>query len=91
MKLPPLVENDFLIPSEGARVRVATIDRPRFTRWDATETEVRDGFVVPPTGSAMIAVAHRHGKADGTPRIGFLTGWGRLARRLLHHRLARQP
>ncbi|MBB2840114.1 UNVERIFIED_ORG: adenine deaminase [Rhizobium etli] len=76
VKLPPLVENDFLIPSEGARVRVATIDRPRFTRWDATETEVRDGFVVPPTGSAMIAVAHRHGKADGTPRIGFLTGWG---------------
>jgi adenine deaminase len=24
----------------------------------------------------MIAVAHRHGLADGKPRIGFLTGWG---------------
>ncbi len=24
----------------------------------------------------MIAVAHRHGKADGRPRVGFLTGWG---------------
>ncbi|MBB4480159.1 adenine deaminase [Rhizobium etli] len=76
VKLPPLVENDFLIPSEGARVRVATIDRPRFTQWGEAETEVRDGFVVPPAGSAMIAVAHRHGKADGVPRIGFLTGWG---------------
>ncbi|MBB4575645.1 adenine deaminase [Rhizobium lentis] len=76
LKLPPLVENDFLIPSEGARVRVATIDRPRFTQWGEAETEVRDGFVVPPAGSAMIAVAHRHGKADGVPRIGFLTGWG---------------
>ncbi|MDF0698515.1 adenine deaminase C-terminal domain-containing protein [Rhizobium sp. MC63] len=76
LKLPPLVENDFLIPSEGARVRVATIDRPRFTQWGEAETEVRDGFVVAPAGSAMIAVAHRHGKADGVPRIGFLTGWG---------------
>ncbi|ANM05739.1 adenine deaminase 2 [Rhizobium phaseoli] len=76
VKLPPLRENDFLIPSDGARVRVATIDRPRFTQWGEAETEVRDGFVVPPAGSAIIAVAHRHGKADGVPRIGFLTGWG---------------
>ncbi|EGE59066.1 UNVERIFIED_ORG: adenine deaminase [Rhizobium esperanzae] len=76
VKLPPLGENDFLIPSEGARVRVATIDRPRFTQWGEAETEIKDGFVVPPAGSAMIAVAHRHGKAKGAPRIGFLTGWG---------------
>ncbi|ANL35613.1 adenine deaminase [Rhizobium phaseoli] len=76
VKLPPLGENDFLIPSEGARVRVATIDQPRFTQWGEVETEVRGGFVVPPAGSAMIAVAHRHGKADGVPHIGFLTGWG---------------
>ena len=76
VKLPPLTENDFRIPAKGEHVRVATIDRPRFTQWGEAETEVRDGFVVPPAGSAMIAVAHRHGKADGTPRIGFLTGWG---------------
>ncbi|OWO92602.1 adenosine deaminase [Rhizobium esperanzae] len=76
IKLPPLSENDFRVPAKGARVRVATIDRPRFTQWGEAETEIRDGFVVPPAGSAMIAVAHRHGKAGGTPRIGFLTGWG---------------
>ncbi|MFS8144707.1 adenine deaminase [Rhizobium sp. BR 249] len=76
VKLPPLTENDFRIPAKGARVRVATIDRPRFTQWGEAETEVRDGFVVPPAGSAMIAVVHRHGKASGIPRIGFLTGWG---------------
>jgi len=76
VKLPPLTEDDFRIPATGERVRVATIDRPRFTQWGEVETEVRDGFVVPPAGSAMIAVAHRHGKADGTPRVGFLTGWG---------------
>ncbi|MGO7183299.1 adenine deaminase [Rhizobium brockwellii] len=76
VKLPPLTENDLRIPAKGERVRVATIDRPRFTQWGEAEGEVRDGFVVPPAGSAMIAVVHRHGKADGTPRIGFLTGWG---------------
>ncbi|MDU0363789.1 adenine deaminase C-terminal domain-containing protein [Rhizobium sp. 25PS6] len=76
VKLTPLTENDFRIPAKGERVRVATIDRPRFTQWGEAETEVRDGFVVPPAGSAMISVAHRHGKADSAPRIGFLTGWG---------------
>jgi adenine deaminase len=76
VKLPPLTENDFRIPAQGERVRVATIDRPRFTQWGEAETAVRDGFVVPPAGSAMISVTHRHGKTDGTPRIGFLTGWG---------------
>ncbi|MCA2411779.1 adenine deaminase [Rhizobium leguminosarum bv. viciae 248] len=76
VKLPLLTENDFRIPAKGERVRVATIDRPRFTQWGEAETEVRDGFVVPPAGSAMISVAHRHGKTDGIPRIGFLTGWG---------------
>lgn len=76
VKLAPLTENDFRIPATGERARVATIDRPRFTQWGEAETEIRDGFVVPPAGSAMIAVAHRHGKADGIPRIGFLTGWG---------------
>jgi adenine deaminase len=76
VKLPPLTESDFRIPAKGERVRVATIDRPRFTQWGEAEAEVRDGFIVPPAGSTMIAVAHRHGKADGTTRVGFLSGWG---------------
>lgn len=76
VKLSALTENDFRIPSEGRRVRVATIDRPRFTQWAEAETTVEDGYVVPPEGSAMISVVHRHGKVDARPRIGFLTGWG---------------
>jgi adenine deaminase len=76
VKLDPLTEDDFRIPSRGEHVRVATIDRPRFTQWGEAETVVRDGFVVPPAGSAMISVVHRHGEVDGRPRIGFLTGWG---------------
>ncbi|MDM9622660.1 adenine deaminase [Rhizobium sp. S96] len=76
VKLPVLAEDDFRVGSEGSRVRVATIDRPRFTQWGEAETTVENGFVVPPEGSAMIAVAHRHGKVDGITRVGFLTGWG---------------
>ncbi len=52
VKLPPLTENDFRIPAKDERVRVATIDRPRFTQWGEAETEVRDGFVVPPAWAA---------------------------------------
>ncbi|WP_018902541.1 adenine deaminase [Rhizobium sp. 2MFCol3.1] len=76
VKLPALTENDFRIRCEGSRIRVATIDRPRFTQWAEAETAVEDGYVVPPEGSAMISVVHRHGKVDARPRIGFLTGWG---------------
>jgi adenine deaminase len=76
VKLSPLSETDFRVLSTGDSVRIATIDKPRFTQWGEVEAEVADGFVVPPTGSTMIAVAHRHGKADGRPRVGFLRGWG---------------
>jgi adenine deaminase len=76
MKLEPLTADDFRIPSMAKKVRVATIDRPRFTQWSERETVVRDGFVVPPDDATLIAVAHRHGLADSRPRVGFLTGWG---------------
>jgi adenine deaminase len=76
VKLSLLSEADFRVPASGKRVRVATIDRPRFTQWGEAEADVEDGFVVPPPGSTMISVVHRHGKADSRPRVGFLTGWG---------------
>ncbi|KAA3522616.1 adenine deaminase [Agrobacterium tumefaciens] len=77
MKLPLRAANDFRVACEGARVRLATIDRPRFTQWGEAEAEVKDGFVVPPEGATMISVTHRHGKAEPVTRTGFLTGWGR--------------
>ncbi|NTA51092.1 adenine deaminase [Agrobacterium tumefaciens] len=77
MKLPLRAADDFRVGCEGARVRLATIDRPRFTQWGEAEAEVKDGFVVPPEGATMISVTHRHGKAEPVTRTGFLTGWGR--------------
>ncbi|OCP15376.1 MULTISPECIES: adenine deaminase [unclassified Ensifer] len=76
MKIEPLIDTDFAIPATGSKVRVATIDRPRFTQWGEVVAEVEDGFVVPPRGATLIAVAHRHGRADSRPRVGLLTGWG---------------
>jgi adenine deaminase len=77
VKLHPLREQDFRLASEGRKVRVATIDQPRFTRWGETDADVVDGFVVPPEGATLIAVTHRHGRADNRTRVGYLTGWGR--------------
>ncbi|MCM2454660.1 adenine deaminase [Rhizobium sp. CG4] len=71
-----LSADDFRVKSAGNRVRLATIDRPRFTQWGETEADVVDGFVVPPQGTTMISVVHRHGKATAKPRTGFLGGWG---------------
>lgn len=76
MKIDALEADDFRIRSTSHAVRVATIDRPRFTRWGEAETQVVDGFVVPPQGSTLIAVAHRHGLAARKPRVGFLREWG---------------
>ncbi|SNB75665.1 MULTISPECIES: adenine deaminase [unclassified Agrobacterium] len=76
MKLPLRAVNDFRVASEGVKVRLATIDRPRFTQWGEAEADVKDGFIVPPEGVTMISVTHRHGKAEPVTRTGFLTGWG---------------
>jgi adenine deaminase len=76
VKLQPLTPADFRLASTAKKVRIATIDRPRFTQWGETDADVVDGFVVPPGGTALIAVTHRHGRADSRTRLGFLTGWG---------------
>ena len=76
MKLPLREPDDFRVTSEGTKIRLATIDRPRFTQWGETEAAVKDGFVIPPEGATMISVTHRHGMAEPITRTGFLTGWG---------------
>ncbi|GGB10755.1 adenine deaminase [Brucella endophytica] len=76
VKLPSLGTNDFRVPVDGRRVRVATIDNPRFTQWGEAEADVANGFVVPPGGATLIAVAHRHGLFAARPHVGFLRHWG---------------
>ncbi|MGE6740425.1 adenine deaminase [Allorhizobium pseudoryzae] len=76
MKIAAVSAEDFRVPAIGQRVRIATIDRPRFTQWGEMDASVADGFVVPPEETTLIAVAHRHGRADSRPRVGLLRGWG---------------
>lgn len=76
VRLEPLSDQDFMIPSEGTTVRIATIDRPRFTQWSEVTARVENGHVVAPAGVTLIAVAHRHSFSDPAPKVGFLTGWG---------------
>ena len=76
IKLGGLSAEDFRLPSAARRVTVATIDRPRFTRWGEQIAEVADGAVMAPPGATLMAVIHRHGRADSHPRLAFLTGWG---------------
>ncbi|TPW32962.1 adenine deaminase [Pararhizobium mangrovi] len=76
VKLDRLEPEDFAIRADGERVRLASIDRPRFTRWGEREAEVEEGAVGLPDDTAMIAVIHRHGRADARPRVGILEDWG---------------
>ncbi|MFB9949415.1 adenine deaminase [Rhizobium puerariae] len=77
VKLKPLRAEDFKLSATARKVRLATIDRPRFTSWGQMDADVADGYVVPPEGTTLIAVTHRHGRADNRTRLGFLTSWGR--------------
>lgn len=76
MHLALLREEDFRIPCAGTEATLAVIAKPRFTEWAEAIAAVSDGFVVPPDGATLIAVAHRHGRADARPRVGLLSGWG---------------
>ncbi len=76
MKIEPLTSDDFRVAAKGRSVRVATINRPRFTEWGERQARAENGFVVAPQGTTLIAVAHRHGRGDSRPRVGFLENWG---------------
>lgn len=73
--LAPLAPAAFTIPARGPFARIATIDRPRFTRWGEARAEVREGRVCPPPDATLIAVVFRHGPAR-PPAVGVLRGWG---------------
>ncbi len=76
VKVPRLAPSDFRLAANGTRVRLRTVDKPRFTEWGETDAAVADGAVLLPEGAVMMAVIHRHGRAAPTPMLGILRGWG---------------
>ncbi|WP_226780623.1 adenine deaminase [Oceaniglobus trochenteri] len=67
---------NFMLRAKGPKVRIATIDQPRFTRWGETTLAVDAGTVMLPADHTRIAVIHRHGMHPATPSLGVLRGWG---------------
>ena len=96
MHVPPLRQDQFRLTVSGSatRVRVRTVDKPRFTEWGEMELEVRNGAAVLPAEATLMAVIHRHGRAQAVPALDVLRNWGSwrgaLATSVLHdsHNLA---
>ena len=93
--VPRLTPDDFkLPPGQDGRVRLRTVNKPRFTEWGEIEASVRDGAVVLPDGVILLAVIHRHGRAPPRPVLGVLENWsvwrGAIATTVAHdsHNLA---
>lgn len=81
MHLSAVTESDFQLKVPGINVgqaRLRHIKGARFTQWNETIVEVRDGVVQLPAGFSLIWVQHRHGKYQAKPQIALLEGWGEL-------------
>lgn len=81
LRLPPLAATDCILKVPAIRHGKATlrhIKGARFTQWNETTVEVRDGEVQIPDGFSLIWVQHRHGRHQATPQLALLEGWGEL-------------
>lgn len=75
VETPPLAPDDFEIPAEGPRARVATLRKPRFPEWGERTIAARGGFLAPPADLIRMAVQDRYGR--GAPlRLALLEDWG---------------
>ncbi|CAI1583912.1 Adenine deaminase 2 [Serratia quinivorans] len=81
LRLQPLAAGDFVLKVPAIRHGKATlrhIKGARFTQWNETTVEVRNGEVQIPQGFSLIWVQHRHGRHQATPQLALLEGWGEL-------------
>jgi adenine deaminase len=81
LRLQPLAAGDFVLKVPSIRHGKATlrhIKGARFTQWNETTVEVRNGEVQIPPGFSLIWVQHRHGRHQATPQLALLEGWGEL-------------
>jgi adenine deaminase len=81
LRLQPLAAGDFVLKVPSIRHGKATlrhIKGARFTQWNETTVEVRNGEVQLPDGFSLIWVQHRHGRHQATPQLALLEGWGEL-------------
>lgn len=71
----PLRRQDFEIPAQGPKARIATLSKPRFPVWESRTVDVTDGTLSLPDDMIRMAIANRYGQ--NTPvRTAFLDNWG---------------
>jgi adenine deaminase len=80
VRLKPLSTSDFVlnVPVSHGTATLRHIKGARFTQWNETTVDVRDGRVQLPDGFSLIWVQHRHGRHEATPQLALLEGWGEL-------------
>jgi adenine deaminase len=81
VKLPPLPPAAFHLRVRGVtegEVELPVVRGTRFTSLGSARVVVRGGVAEVPPGLSLLAVVHRHGRADPTPAIGLVDGWGEL-------------
>jgi adenine deaminase len=81
VKLAPLARDALALRVRGVRegaARLRTVSGARFTRWGEAEVVVNAGVAAVPPGHSLLAVIHRHGRADATPRVALVDGWGEV-------------
>lgn len=81
MKLAPLSALDFLLTvpfRPDGPVALNAIRGARFTQWSQLDTALTRGVVALPADVSVMAMAHRHGLADPTPKLAPIEDWGRF-------------
>lgn len=81
MKLAPLAPDAFLPRVKGVAEGEAVLPvvlGSRFTSLGSARVVVRKGVAELPEGLSLLAVVHRHGRADPTPSVGLVEGWGEM-------------
>ena len=81
MRLPPAVEEDFVLriaTIQHGEARLRHIRGARFTQWGEVDVQICHGKVVIPDGFSLIWVRHRHGRHEAKPQMALLEGWGEL-------------
>jgi adenine deaminase len=81
MKLAPLRPDAFRQRVKGiadGQAVLPVVLGTRFTALGSARVAVRDGIAALPDGLSLLAVIHRHGRADPTPSVGLVEGWGEM-------------
>lgn len=82
VRLAPLAPGDFHLRPKGitaGTARLRCVNGARFMSWSEVDVTVENGIAAIPEGLSLLAVIHRHGRADATPRPALVEGWGQVS------------